>query len=147
MLRRQRAKRPLALQPEASGGRHAAKEKRLRSVPGTKASWRGQCDLNAYRENPGRGPCERDSPGRPMIIQPSRLIRPNCWRHRSPDSPRRKNETVLRRNRSLSMTWKSTLRAPKFSRAGRKISLAAKELQLLEYLVLHRDRVLPREEI
>jgi two-component system alkaline phosphatase synthesis response regulator PhoP len=33
------------------------------------------------------------------------------------------------------------------SRAGRKISLAAKELQLLEYLVLHRDRVLPREEI
>ena len=45
------------------------------------------------------------------------------------------------------MTWKSTLRAPKFSRAGRKISLAAKELQLLEYLVLHRERVLPREEI
>jgi two-component system alkaline phosphatase synthesis response regulator PhoP len=33
------------------------------------------------------------------------------------------------------------------SRAGRRISLAAKELQLLEYLVLHRDRVLPREEI
>jgi two-component system alkaline phosphatase synthesis response regulator PhoP len=33
------------------------------------------------------------------------------------------------------------------SRAGRKISLAAKELQLLEYLVLHRDRVLAREEI
>jgi two-component system, OmpR family, alkaline phosphatase synthesis response regulator PhoP len=33
------------------------------------------------------------------------------------------------------------------SRAGRKISLAAKELQLLEYLVLYRDRVLPREEI
>ncbi len=33
------------------------------------------------------------------------------------------------------------------SRAARRISLAAKELQLLEYLVLHRDRVLPREEI
>jgi two-component system alkaline phosphatase synthesis response regulator PhoP len=33
------------------------------------------------------------------------------------------------------------------SRAGRRISLAAKELQLLEYLVLHRDRVLPRQEI
>jgi two-component system alkaline phosphatase synthesis response regulator PhoP len=33
------------------------------------------------------------------------------------------------------------------SRAGRRIPLAAKELQLLEYLVLHRDRVLPREEI
>jgi len=33
------------------------------------------------------------------------------------------------------------------TRAGRKVSIAAKELQLLEYLVLHRDRVLPREEI
>jgi len=33
------------------------------------------------------------------------------------------------------------------SRAGHKVALAAKELQLLEYLVLHRDRVLPREEI
>jgi DNA-binding response OmpR family regulator len=33
------------------------------------------------------------------------------------------------------------------SRAGRRISLAAKELQLLEYLVLHGDRALPREEI
>jgi two-component system, OmpR family, alkaline phosphatase synthesis response regulator PhoP len=33
------------------------------------------------------------------------------------------------------------------TRAGRKLSLASKELQLLEYLVLHRDRVLPREEI
>ncbi len=32
-------------------------------------------------------------------------------------------------------------------RAARRISLAAKDLQLLEYLVLHRDRVLPREEI
>ena len=32
-------------------------------------------------------------------------------------------------------------------RAGQKVQLAAKELQLLEYLVLHRDRVLPREEI
>ena len=32
-------------------------------------------------------------------------------------------------------------------RSGGKISLAAKELQLLEYLVLHRERVLPREEI
>jgi len=32
-------------------------------------------------------------------------------------------------------------------RAGHKVQLAAKELQLLEYLVLHRDRVLPREEI
>jgi len=33
------------------------------------------------------------------------------------------------------------------SRAGHKVALAAKELQLLEYLVLYRDRVLPREEI
>jgi DNA-binding response OmpR family regulator len=33
------------------------------------------------------------------------------------------------------------------SRAGRRVSLATKELQLLLYLVLHRDRVLPREEI
>ena len=32
-------------------------------------------------------------------------------------------------------------------RGGRKVSLASKELQLLEYLVLNRDRVLPREEI
>jgi DNA-binding response OmpR family regulator len=31
--------------------------------------------------------------------------------------------------------------------AGHKVALAAKELQLLEYLVLHRDRVLRREEI
>ena len=33
------------------------------------------------------------------------------------------------------------------SRAGHKVALAAKELQLREYLVLHRDRVLAREEI
>jgi two-component system alkaline phosphatase synthesis response regulator PhoP len=33
------------------------------------------------------------------------------------------------------------------TRGGRKVSLASKELQLLEYLVLNRDRVLPREEI
>ena len=33
------------------------------------------------------------------------------------------------------------------TRAGQKVSLASKEMQLLEYLVLHRDRVLPREEI
>jgi len=33
------------------------------------------------------------------------------------------------------------------SRAGQKVPLAAKELQLLEYLVLHRNRVLSREEI
>jgi two-component system alkaline phosphatase synthesis response regulator PhoP len=33
------------------------------------------------------------------------------------------------------------------SRGGRQVALATKELQLLEYLVLHRDRVLPREEI
>jgi two-component system alkaline phosphatase synthesis response regulator PhoP len=32
-------------------------------------------------------------------------------------------------------------------RAGQKVPLAAKELQLLEYLVLHRNRVLSREEI
>jgi two-component system, OmpR family, alkaline phosphatase synthesis response regulator PhoP len=32
-------------------------------------------------------------------------------------------------------------------RAGQRVALAAKEFQLLEYLVLHRDRVLPREEI
>jgi two-component system alkaline phosphatase synthesis response regulator PhoP len=32
-------------------------------------------------------------------------------------------------------------------RAGHKVALAAKELQLLEYFVLHRDRVLPRDEI
>jgi two-component system alkaline phosphatase synthesis response regulator PhoP len=33
------------------------------------------------------------------------------------------------------------------SRAGRRVPLAAKEFQLLEYLILHRDRVLPREEM
>jgi two-component system alkaline phosphatase synthesis response regulator PhoP len=33
------------------------------------------------------------------------------------------------------------------TRGGRKVPLASKELQLLEYLVLNRDRVLPREEI
>jgi two-component system, OmpR family, alkaline phosphatase synthesis response regulator PhoP len=33
------------------------------------------------------------------------------------------------------------------SRAGQRVPLAAKEMQLLEYLVLHRDRVLLREEI
>ena len=33
------------------------------------------------------------------------------------------------------------------TRGGHKVSLASKELQLLEYLVLNRDRVLPREEI
>ena len=32
-------------------------------------------------------------------------------------------------------------------RAGRPLALAAKELQLLRYLVNHRDRVVPREEI
>ncbi|HMD49574.1 MAG TPA: response regulator transcription factor, partial [Bryobacteraceae bacterium] len=32
-------------------------------------------------------------------------------------------------------------------RAGQSISVAAKELQLLQYLVHHRDRVVPREEI
>jgi two-component system, OmpR family, alkaline phosphatase synthesis response regulator PhoP len=32
-------------------------------------------------------------------------------------------------------------------RAGQKVPMAAKEMQLLEYLVLHRDRVLPRDEI
>jgi two-component system, OmpR family, alkaline phosphatase synthesis response regulator PhoP len=32
-------------------------------------------------------------------------------------------------------------------RSGQRVPLAAKEFQLLEYLVLHRDRVLPREEI
>ncbi|HET8967224.1 MAG TPA: response regulator transcription factor [Candidatus Acidoferrum sp.] len=32
-------------------------------------------------------------------------------------------------------------------RAGQRVALASKEFQLLEYLVLHRDRVLPREEI
>jgi DNA-binding response OmpR family regulator len=32
-------------------------------------------------------------------------------------------------------------------RAGREINIAAKELQLLQYLVHHRDRVVPREEI
>ena len=32
-------------------------------------------------------------------------------------------------------------------RAGREINVAAKELQLLQYLVHHRDRVVPREEI
>jgi two-component system alkaline phosphatase synthesis response regulator PhoP len=32
-------------------------------------------------------------------------------------------------------------------RAGQRVALAAKEFQLLAYLVLHRDRVLPREEI
>jgi DNA-binding response OmpR family regulator len=33
------------------------------------------------------------------------------------------------------------------SRAGHRVALAAKELQLLEYLVSHRDRVFPREKI
>ncbi|HVO56354.1 MAG TPA: response regulator transcription factor [Dongiaceae bacterium] len=33
------------------------------------------------------------------------------------------------------------------TRGGRRIQLAAKEWQLLEYMILHRDRVLPREEI
>jgi len=33
------------------------------------------------------------------------------------------------------------------TRGGRKVPLASKEVQLLEYLVLNRDRVLPREEI
>jgi len=33
------------------------------------------------------------------------------------------------------------------TRGSRKVPLASKELQLLEYLVLNRDRVLPREEI
>jgi two-component system, OmpR family, alkaline phosphatase synthesis response regulator PhoP len=32
-------------------------------------------------------------------------------------------------------------------KAGRPLALAAKELQLLRYLVNHRDRVVPREEI
>jgi two-component system alkaline phosphatase synthesis response regulator PhoP len=32
-------------------------------------------------------------------------------------------------------------------KGGRPVSLAAKELQLLRYLVNHRDRVVPREEI
>jgi two-component system, OmpR family, alkaline phosphatase synthesis response regulator PhoP len=32
-------------------------------------------------------------------------------------------------------------------RAGRQVSVAAKELQLLQYLVHHRDRVVPRDEI
>jgi two-component system alkaline phosphatase synthesis response regulator PhoP len=32
-------------------------------------------------------------------------------------------------------------------RAGQRVPLAAKEFQLLEYLVLHRGRVLPRDEI
>jgi two-component system alkaline phosphatase synthesis response regulator PhoP len=32
-------------------------------------------------------------------------------------------------------------------RAGRPLSLAAKEIQLLRYLVNHRDRVVPRDEI
>jgi len=33
------------------------------------------------------------------------------------------------------------------SKAGRPLALAGKELQLLRYLVNHRDRVVPREEI
>jgi len=32
-------------------------------------------------------------------------------------------------------------------KGGHPVSLAAKELQLLRYLVIHRDRVVPREEI
>jgi two-component system, OmpR family, alkaline phosphatase synthesis response regulator PhoP len=32
-------------------------------------------------------------------------------------------------------------------RAGQPVSMASKELQLLQYLVHHRDRVVPREEI
>jgi two-component system alkaline phosphatase synthesis response regulator PhoP len=32
-------------------------------------------------------------------------------------------------------------------RAGQRLNLAAKELQLLRYLIDHRDRVVPREEI
>lgn len=32
-------------------------------------------------------------------------------------------------------------------RAGQQVSVAAKELQLLQYLIHHRDRVVPREEI
>jgi len=32
-------------------------------------------------------------------------------------------------------------------RAGQRVSMAAKELQLLRYLVQHRERVIPREEI
>ena len=33
------------------------------------------------------------------------------------------------------------------TRAGRPVGMAAKELQLLQYLVHHRDRVVPRDEI
>ena len=33
------------------------------------------------------------------------------------------------------------------SKAGQPVTLAAKELQLLRYLIHHRDRVVPREEI
>jgi two-component system alkaline phosphatase synthesis response regulator PhoP len=36
---------------------------------------------------------------------------------------------------------------PEVSKAGRPLTLAGKELQLLRYLVNHRDRVVPREEI
>ena len=32
-------------------------------------------------------------------------------------------------------------------KGGRPVSMAAKELQLLHYLVDHRERVVPREEI
>jgi len=35
----------------------------------------------------------------------------------------------------------------KVVKGGHPVSLAAKELQLLRYLVIHRDRVVPREEI
>jgi DNA-binding response OmpR family regulator len=70
-----------------------------------------------------------------LLARIEALIRRAEKRNRTPANP------------SLSMTWKIDFERAEVCRAGRRISLAAKELQLLEYLVLHRDRVMPREEI
>ena len=46
---------------------------------------------------------------------------------------------------SATSRWISS--APKCARAGRHVNMASKELQLLRYLVDHRGRVVPREEL
>ena len=122
-------------------------QERLRRLPRTAAEGRGHRHPDAHRQDPGGGSRGGAEARRRRLPHQAVRSRRNCWR-----AWRRCCAASKRRSASRCSSFQFGDVEVDFERAevrkgGAAVNLAGKELQLLRYLVDHRGRVVPREEL